>query len=83
MKNLTDRRELYDYAERTDGKPVYIGKSHPEALTSEKHWQIRKITYDNLNNPIEVSFAGLSNAYDKIWNKRDEYIYVTTSRKNK
>ena len=70
------RRQILDYASRTDGQPVYIGKAHPDALTSESKWQIKKFTFNGSDQVTNIDFAdGIAN-YVHIWDNRTSLDYT-------
>lgn len=52
-RSVTDQRILMDYAARTDGNPVYIGKALQATATSGS-WVIQRITYDGSNRATDV-----------------------------
>jgi YD repeat-containing protein len=48
QRSVTDYETRLDYAARTDGNPVYIGKNTQAAATSSAGWTIQKLDYDSL-----------------------------------
>lgn len=56
----------------------YIGEARPGTSPGSSAWRIRKITYDGSNNPLLESWAGASDAFDKAWNVRGSYTYITS-----
>jgi len=50
--------------------PTYIGRAEPGALTSEKKWQICKLSAGSLY------YADGSSDYVKVWDNRATYDYT-------
>lgn len=50
----TDQRVLMDYATRTDGNPVYVGKAVQGTAITAATWQIQRFTYDASNRATDV-----------------------------
>ena len=52
---------------------TYVGKSAPGAGETEALWLIMKI--NETTNPAKISFASGSDAFDKQWSNRANYVY--------
>lgn len=46
-RSLTDYETRLDYAARTDGNPVYVGKAVQGAATADPVWTIQHLSYDS------------------------------------
>lgn len=57
-------RVLLDYATRTDGSPVYVGKNRQAAATTDNTWVIQRFTYDSSSRPTDVQVL------TGVWNDR-------------
>lgn len=71
---LREPQVLLDYVGGTD--PIYIGKSHPGTLTTEKDWQISKLTYDANGHVTGIAYANGTTSTDFQWNLRASYTYT-------
>lgn len=57
------RDALLDYAERTDGNPVYVGDAIPGTLTSSPGWNVLRLEYD-VNNRLIRKRVRLNISWD-------------------
>lgn len=64
-----------DYVGGTN--PIYVGWALPGSETADTRWRLVKITWDGNNNPTSVRFAGGTNKYDKTWDDRTTYTYLS------
>ena len=55
-------------------KIIYQGEAQPGTSTSSPNWRIKKFEYDG-NNVISITWAGGTNAFDKVWDNRSSYNY--------
>ena len=55
--------------------PQYIGYTLQGNAKSAAAWQIRKLTFDGINNPTDVQFANGSPAFNAIWDNRASLSY--------
>lgn len=51
---------------------VYVGRSEPNALTSDASWQIYRV---NISSPSNRVYAGGNANFDKIWDDRETLSY--------
>lgn len=64
-----------------NGNPIYIGRALVGTLENEPKWQIRKMTYDDSQGIIKVSWAvnssgEASSDFEFIWLKAENYQYI-------
>lgn len=55
--------------------PVYVGIAQPGQASGTACWQIKKITYDDNNNPTAVKYAGGTTEFVNRWDDRSSYVY--------
>lgn len=72
MELLTKLQIKLDYDGGAD--PIYIGRAHPEAATSELVWQIQKLTYSS-GNITAVQYAGGTPNPEHVWDNRASLSY--------
>lgn len=53
FRDVPNERELYDYGDRTDGQPVYLGHAAVGDTINDTHWVIFYFVYDVSGNISE------------------------------
>jgi YD repeat-containing protein len=57
------------------GNLIYMGKAIIGSTTNASSWQIKKLTYDALNNLTKISWAGGNESFKNIWDNRTTLSY--------
>jgi len=58
------------------GNLLYLGIAHPNQITTEAVWQIRKFAYDGSGNLLSMLYANGSKKFDQIWDDRAALSYA-------
>lgn len=70
--------ELHTKIDYSGGSnPIYIGESIPGTSPTTARWRIQMHTYSGTDLVI-VAWAGGSKKFDKVWDNRATYTYITS-----
>lgn len=58
------------------GNLIYVGIAHPNQVTTEAVWQIRKLSYDGSGNLLSMLYANGVKQFDQIWDNRAGLTYL-------
>jgi hypothetical protein len=61
----------------TDGVDVYVGEALPGTARSSPAWRIKKVIEGS--NMIKVIWGDSTSDFDKVWDNRSGYDYVSTN----
>jgi len=64
---------LTDYND--NNLPLYIGRAIPGSATTDSVWEIKKVIYDELLNPIEVAYTDGNASFSNRWTDRTTLNY--------
>ena len=70
-----DLQQKIDYSGGSN--PIYVGESMPGSSPASSKWKIYKLTYSGTNVVIKA-WANGSKKFDKIWDDRATYTYITS-----
>ena len=68
-------QEKFDYQGGSD--LIYFGETYPGTSPATARWRIRKYTWSG-TNPAITSWANGTKEFDKIWDNRATYTYITS-----
>ena len=58
------------------GNLLYLGIAHPNQITTEAVWQIRKFAYDGSGNLLSMLYANGAKHFDQVWDNRAAMSYA-------
>jgi len=72
---MAELQQKIDYSGGSN--PIYVGEARPGVSPASSGWRIKKLTYSGSNVTI-TAWANGTDKFDKIWDSRASYTYITS-----